>query len=47
MILFLPYMNILASSTRRNKYNSLAENGQEGCIYQGPRRNKYIDFIML
>jgi hypothetical protein len=35
----LPYMNILASSVRRNRYNSLAESGLEGCIYQGPGEN--------
>ena len=36
---FLPYTNILASSVRRNRYNSLAESGLEGCIYQGPGKN--------
>jgi len=37
-------MNILASSVRRNRYNSLAESGLEGCIYQGPGKKMVNDF---
>jgi hypothetical protein len=40
-------MSILAFSARRNKYNSLVENGQEGCTYQEPiKHNKWHDMYL-